>query len=101
MGDSALAMADRLEVAGLELSLGSNEPLDHLTLELEYLYFLLSTGWVQDNARLVEEAANFAKNVMLPWVGRFREKLAAADPHPAYLHFADLVLIVLGDISEL
>ena len=36
MGRSALAMRDRLDQAGLVISLDSNEPPDHLTLELEY-----------------------------------------------------------------
>ena len=101
MGDSALAMRDRLAKVELELSLDSNEPLDDLSIELEYLYFLLTTGWARDNTRLIEEGASFAKTVMLPWVQTFRDKLATADPHPVYLHAADLVLIVLGDIGEL
>lgn len=101
MGESALAMRARLENAGLEIALASNEPADHLSIELEYLYHLLSTGWAENEPALIHEGANFAGTVMLPWVRAFREKLAAADPHPVYLHATDIVLTALEDVSGL
>lgn len=99
MGQSALDMRSRLEGAGLEISLPSNEPPDHLTIELEYLYHLLSEGWSKDPA-LAASGSNFARLIMLPWVGRFRHKLAEADPHPAFLCAADVCLALLEAVGR-
>jgi TorA-specific chaperone len=99
MGQSALAMRDRLAEAGLEISLPSNEPPDHLALELEYLFHLCAEGWTNDPA-LAEKAALFADEVMLPWVGRFRDRLTGADPDPVYPAAADAVLALLRAVAE-
>jgi TorA-specific chaperone len=99
MGDSALAMRDRLSEAGLEVSLPSNEPPDHLALELEYLFHLCAEEWTSDPAR-AKEAARFAEDVMAPWVARFREALAQAAPAPAYLAAADLSLVLLSAVAR-
>jgi TorA-specific chaperone len=98
MGQSALAMRDRLAEAGLEISLPSNEPPDHLALELEYLFHLCAEGWTNDPA-LAGKAARFAAEVMEPWVGRFRDGLAGADPDPVYLAAADTVLALLSAVA--
>ena len=98
MGDSALAMRDRLAEAGLAVSLPSNEPPDHLSLELEYLYSLCAEGW-EDEPAMALHGANFARKVMLPWVARFREALAGAEPDPVFLHAADLTLAVLRSVA--
>ena len=97
MGQSALSMRSRLSDAGLEITLASNEPPDHLTIELEYLFYLLSEGWFGAPAQ-AEKGRDFAAKVMLPWVRRFRHKLAAADPHPVFLHTADICLALLETI---
>lgn len=99
MGDSALAMGERLNRAGLEVALDSNEPPDHLALELEYLYHLLSTAWAEGDGEIEGEARAFARDVMLPWVGRFREALLAGDPHPVHAHSADLAVALLQTVS--
>jgi TorA-specific chaperone len=98
MGKSALAMRDRLAAAGLEISLSSNEPPDHLALELGYLFHLCAGGWTGEPA-LADEAARFAGEVMAPWVRRFREALAGADPDPVYLAAADAALALLSAVA--
>ncbi|EGB15805.1 hypothetical protein DND132_2602 [Pseudodesulfovibrio mercurii] len=99
MGRSALAMRDRLAEAGLEISLPSNEPPDHLTLELEFLFHLCAEGWSGD-PEFADQAARFAGEVMLPWVGRFRDALAQADPDPVFSAGADLILALLPVVAE-
>ncbi|MEZ7198393.1 TorD/DmsD family molecular chaperone [Pseudodesulfovibrio karagichevae] len=98
MGHSALAMGDRLAEAGLEISLPSNEPPDHLALELEYLFHLCAEGWTDDPA-LADKAVRFAGEVMLPWVGCFRDRLAWADPDPVFPAVADIALALLGAVA--
>lgn len=98
MGEPALAMRDRLDAAGLEVSLDSNEPPDHLTIELEYLFTLLAEGW-SSRPETAAQGADFAGQVMLPWVRRFRDALAGADPHPVFGCAADLCVGTLEAIS--
>ncbi|WFS62890.1 molecular chaperone TorD family protein [Pseudodesulfovibrio thermohalotolerans] len=99
MGQSALAMRDRLARAGLEISLDSNEPPDHLTLELEYLFHLCAEEWSGETAS-EEQAARFVGEVMLPWVRRFRKALADANPDPAFLASADIVVALLEAVAR-
>lgn len=95
MGQSALDMRDRLAAAGLAIALDSNEPPDHLSIELEYLYHLLATGWSGGDPSLAAQGVEFAETVMLPWVRRFRDALAKADPHPVFLAVADIAVAAL------
>jgi putative dimethyl sulfoxide reductase chaperone len=74
MGPPAEEMAARFMSKGLAISENRHEPPDHLSLQLEYLYFLLNGGWDLTDDDLTAEAASFAAT-MTPWVIRLREKL--------------------------
>lgn len=100
MGQSALDMRDRLAEAGLAVDLDSNEPPDNLTLELEYLYHLLATGWSGNEPDMVASGMDFAATVMLPWVRRFHRALCEAEPHPVFRSAADIVLTILETLPE-
>lgn len=100
MGDSALSMQSRLNAAGLEISLDSNEPPDHLSIELEYLYHQLSTAWTTNTPSLEAKAREFARCDMLPWVRRFNEAIAQGEPHPVFLNAAKLTEAILQQIGE-
>ncbi len=99
MGDAALSMRSRLGAAGLEISLDSNEPPDHISIELEYIYHLLSTGWTTNDPTLEAKAQEFARCDMLPWVNRFTTTLEQGAPHPIYLNAAKLTEEILQLIS--
>ncbi|MBG0791030.1 MAG: molecular chaperone TorD family protein [Desulfovibrionaceae bacterium] len=98
MGEPALAMRDRLAREGLAVNLDSNEPPDHLAIELEYLYHLLAQGWSGSDPAQARRGVLFAAEVMLPWVRRFRAALAGADPHPVFLAASDLALAILAAV---
>jgi TorA-specific chaperone len=98
MGASATAMRTRLNECGLEVSLDSNEPPDHLAIQLEYLYHLLAHGWSQSNDDCITRAQAFARIEMLPWVRRFCDALITSEAHPAYIEAGDLTLTVLETI---
>ncbi|BDQ34544.1 TorD/DmsD family molecular chaperone [Pseudodesulfovibrio portus] len=100
MGRPALDMRDRLAAAGLAVDLDSNEPPDHLAIELEYLYHLLALGWSGDEPARADEGVEFATSVMLPWVRRFRDALAGSDPHPVFMAGADLAVGVLESVPH-
>jgi len=99
MGQSALDMRDRLTEAGLAVSLDSNEPPDHLSIEFEYLFHLVATGWSGGDPGAAHRGVAFAGEVMLPWVRRFAEALAKSDPHPVFLYSAKLAADVLGALA--
>lgn len=77
MGPPARAMSERLAEEGLAASLAPGEPNDHLCIELEYLYYLLTRTGSGADAKWAKGAA-FAFYEMLPWTGRFREALSSA-----------------------
>ncbi|WP_158946633.1 TorD/DmsD family molecular chaperone [Pseudodesulfovibrio cashew] len=100
MGEAALSMRSRLAEAGLEVALPSNEPPDHLSLELEYLHHLLSTAWAEQDGTREAEALAFSGETMLPWVARFRDALLEGTPHPVFTHAADLAVALLEELSS-
>ncbi|MGB5749788.1 MAG: molecular chaperone TorD family protein [Desulfobacterales bacterium] len=76
MGPPAVLMKKRFKSKGLSLSDTMHEPPDHLSIELEYLYFLLKKGWSDNDPALLSEAVSFAGETMLPWVSILRERIA-------------------------
>jgi len=94
MGKAATEMKERFEAKGLAISENIKEPPDHLAIELEYLYFLLDTGWHEEDEDLVAEASKFVGATMLPWVSVFKEKLA----HEKICRFYPLVARILVEV---
>ncbi len=76
MGEPASMMKQRLASSGLALGEPySTEPPDHLSIELEYLYYLLLGGLIDQDQSYRKEAASFSRNFMLPWVTDFAARL--------------------------
>ena len=100
MGEPAVMMKKRFESKKLSLDNTLQEPPDHLSIELEYLYFLLQKGWLQRDRMLIAEAAQFAGESMLPWIGTFRDRLTVAALSPFYPMMATLLICLLGFITE-
>jgi TorA-specific chaperone len=102
MGEPALARQLRYLSKGLSLAEDIGEPPDHLSIELEYLYFLLEKGWAEKNDLLLEEASFFASEIMLPWVLKFEHKLATVEnENPFYPLTATLLVDFLKFIGVL
>ena len=95
MGEPAVMMKKRFESKKLSLADTIHEPPDHLSIELEYLYFLLQKGWSDNDRGLIAEAAEFAGDSMLPWVGTFRDKLNVAAQSPFYPMMTTLLISLL------
>ena len=77
MGRAAAEMKERFEAKDLSVADTIQEPPDHLSIELEYLYFLLDKGWRDQDEALVTEGSAFAAETMLPWVSKLSERLAS------------------------
>ncbi|MFC1891311.1 molecular chaperone [Thermodesulfobacteriota bacterium] len=75
MGEPARIMTEKLRAAGLNLDATLNEPPDHIAIQGEYLYFLLEKGWKDSDVQKLNEAGDFARETMLPWVEILRERL--------------------------
>ena len=95
MGPPAVLMKERFESKGLSLGDHIHEPPDHLSIELEYLYFLLKRGWSDDDAALKDEAVSFAGEIMLPWVIKFQERLVAVETEGRFYQLTTTILCAI------
>jgi putative dimethyl sulfoxide reductase chaperone len=100
MGPPAREMRSRLERHCLSISLPGNEPADHLSIELEYLYFLLNKGWSESSRSHVREAVEFAGESMDAWVCRFYDRIVADGRFPFYSMAARLLCAIIRNLSE-
>jgi TorA-specific chaperone len=94
MGRAAAEMKERFEAKGLSVADTIQEPPDHLSIELEYLYFLLDKGGRDQDGALVTEGSAFAAETMLPWVSKVHERLA----NEKQCLFYPLMVSILEDI---
>ncbi len=101
MGPPAMEMKHRMEAAGLSMGKDIHEPPDHLSVELEYLYFLLEKGLGGKDQDATNEAASFALNTMVPWVTEFQQRLEAERECPFYSRIASVLLSILHFIGSL
>ena len=100
MGRAAEEMKERFQEKGLSISDNIQEPPDHLSIELEYLYFLLDKGWREQDDTLAAEAVEFATETMLPWVSEFSQKLANEKECLFYPLIAKVLVEILNFISS-
>ena len=99
MGESAIRMKERFAAEGLELANGMGEPPDHLSIELEYLYYLLSRANDESPREGVIKAAKFVSTALLPWTSSFNKRLGDHPEHRFYPLAASLLQSVLRYIS--
>jgi TorA-specific chaperone len=99
MGAPAIDMHNRYESKGLSLSEEIHEPPDHLSIELEYLYFLLEKGWADGDKELLTEASAFSAEIMLPWLSKFQARLAVEKKCRFYPLMASMLTAILEIIA--
>ena len=78
----------------------THDPPDHLAVELEFLYFLLTKGWIEHHEACATEAVSFASTTMLPWVNALRERLRSREPSGFYAWLISLIIAVLQYIGK-
>jgi TorA-specific chaperone len=100
MGEPARMMKALLAEQGLDLEHSVHEPPDHLSIELEYLYYLLQRGWKENDRTLLGAAARFASDTMLPWVRVFQRRLSESATVSFFPCAATLVIMLLQRIAE-
>ena len=101
LGVAAGDMQKRFESKGLALTENVNEPPDHISIELEYLYFLLETGWAGENRELLDEALSFTADNLIPWLTQFSDRLAAETAGRFYAIMTSLLISILKFITSI
>ena len=99
MGRAAAEMKKRFEAKGMSVADNVQEPPDHISIELEYLYFLLDKGWREKYDALIVEAAEFSSDTLLPWASELSEKLASEEECRYYPLMATIVVEILTVIA--
>lgn len=99
MGQPAVDMEKRYRSKGLSVSKEIHEPPDHLSIELEYLYFILGKGWSDGDEDLIKEASIFASEIMLPWLSEFQARLAVEKECRFYPLMASILTAILEIIA--
>lgn len=99
MGEAAVCMQRLLADLNIHISDDIGEPPDHLSIELEVLYFLLTQNRAPDHANGMTAAADFVVEGMLPWVQAFHRRLADEVLCRFYPLITSVLLSVLQVIS--
>ena len=101
MGTAAVRMQKCL--ADLKIHLGDDvrEPPDHLSIQLEALYFLMTRQCEPAQPGGTKAAAEFAAVQMLPWVQSFHRRLADDPRFPFFSLITGILLSVLQTIAAL
>jgi TorA maturation chaperone TorD len=76
MGDAAVGMRKTLLDLGISISDDIGEPPDHLSIEIEVLYYLLTQDSGPDHRVSINRAADFTAESMIPWIKAFYLRLA-------------------------
>ena len=100
MGPPAVMMNKLFESKGLTLAGTMHEPPDHLSIELEYLYFLLERGWSAADRSLLAEAVSFAGEIMLPWVTLLQDRIATEKECRFYPLITSLLVSILCYLAQ-
>jgi putative dimethyl sulfoxide reductase chaperone len=95
MGPSSIKIAKFYDRAGLRIDDEFNDMPDHITVMLEFLYYLLFResmarieGAPEEKAMLESTRTAFFNDCIAPWVPRFCERITTADEHPFYTGLA-------------
>ncbi len=95
-----LAMKARLSAVGLEPRNTPHQPPDHLSTQLEYLYYLLSTGWRDADAEARAQATDFVRSEMQPWCARLVQALHIHDRCGLFAGTANVLTSMLHYIAD-
>jgi TorA maturation chaperone TorD len=93
-GPSASIMESALAEEGLELDMGRVDLYDHIAIELEFMYYLLSKAVENEvglNHDYVDRANSFLKDRLAKWAPEFGEKVASKTDHRLYHNLGRLL----------
>lgn len=94
MGPSASFFENALAVENLEIDLGRAELYDHVAIELEFMYFLLSKaieGEGETKTIYIAKAKSVLKQHLAKWLPAFGESVAEKSNHSLYQNLGHLL----------
>jgi TorA maturation chaperone TorD len=101
MGKAAVGMQKMLQDLSIAISDDVGEPPDHLAIELEVLYYLLTRRGVSGQRNDLTDAFNFASTSMIPWVRIFYGHLKSEGRCRFYLLITAVLLSVLNAVVDM
>lgn len=84
MGESTRDVIEYYLKAGLDPSDENKEPPDHISTELEFMYFLLYNAAAKDDMTMSKLGDSFVTNHLSRWIPSFADKIIAATDHRLY-----------------
>jgi TorA maturation chaperone TorD len=99
MGAAAVRMRKTLADLGISIHDDIGEPPDHLSIELEVLYYLMARAGGPDRRIPIAKAADFAAESMIPWVKLFYRRLADERHCRFYPLITGVLLGVLDEVA--
>ena len=99
MGPPAIRTKALLTRLGMHIAGPAGEPPDHLAIQLEILYYLLTREAAPGPDHGATPAARFTADHMLPWVRRFNQQLAREERCRFYPLAACIMLEILEAIG--
>ncbi len=90
MGSSTMQVIQFYMDAGLHPSTDNKEPPDHISTELEFVYYLVFRYLETGNRRYFKDQKTFVLREMSHWVPQFVKAIWTADVHPFYNSLASL-----------
>ena len=91
MGEISAWVSEKYAEAGLEPGVAPTELPDHISLEFEYLYYVLFNYISKEDKHWLDSYSTFLKQHMDQWVDSFAAQIDNANSHPFYK--------VLGQLS--
>ena len=103
-GPSARKMEEVLSDEGLVVDLGRAELADHVAIELEFMYYLLSRavgGDAGPDAGYLYRSDEFLQQRLAGWLPRFGERVLKSTSHPFYRRLGSLLAALIRLEAEL
>jgi len=88
MGNSTLGVMARYVEAGLNPSQDNKEPPDHISTEMEFMYYLVFEHLRCREERFADKQREFFLACVYPWVPRFATAISRSRTHPFYSSLA-------------
>ena len=108
MGDSTLDVISRFREAGLQTSESFKDAPDHISAELEFMYYLIfkeleafSSSELQSAIGYVQKQKAFLEDHLMVWMPEFAVSIKKHAEHPFYPNLAEVTETFLGNCYEL
>ena len=90
MGNSTMRVIEYYIDAGLNPSKNNKEPPDHISTEMEFMYYLAFQYLKTGESQFVEKQKKFFLTQMDTWVPKFASDIVQSKIHPFYSSLASL-----------